>query len=92
MAQLRAITTSHLIGRVHYENLTFGEFAEEDDELETLGERYSTFVRWGEPSPALAIATATGKSVEDVHNRLKVARRRSYLPAAGQGIRAAVTD
>jgi hypothetical protein len=77
------------MGRFLYENSTYGEFEEEEDELECLGSRYSTFVKWGEASPALAIATATGKTVEEIHNRLKVARRRNYLPTAGQGVRGA---
>ena len=86
---MRALLTSHLMGRFLYEHSTYGEFEEEDDELECLGSRYSTFVKWGEASPALAIATATGKTVEEIHNRLKVARRRNYLPTAGQGVRGA---
>jgi len=87
---MRSLLTSHLMGRIHYEHVTYGEFEEEDDELERLGTRYSTFVRWGEASPALAIASATGKTVEEIHNRLKVARRRNYLPTAGQGVRGAL--
>ena len=86
---MRSLLTSHLMGRILYEHETYGEFEEEDDELERLGSRYSAFVQWGEASPALAIATATGKTVEEIHNRLKVARRRIYLPTAGQGVRGA---
>lgn len=90
MPAMRSLLTSHLMGRIHYEHATYGEFDEEDDELERLGTRYSTFVRWGEASPALAIATATSRTVEEIHNRLKVARRRNYLPTAGQGVRGAL--
>ena len=86
---LKNVLFSHLIGRFKYENELLKPIGDGDGEVELLSKRYTALVEWGDASPALSLSFASGKPVMDIHNQLKIARRRGYLRSTGQGSRGA---
>ena len=89
---LKSTLVAHLIGRFKYENEFLKPISDGDGEIELLSKRYAALVEWGDASPALSLSYSSGKPVMEIHNQLKIARRRGYLIAAGQGSRGALIE
>ena len=89
---LKSALIAHLIGRFKYENEFLKPISDGESGIELLSKRYTALVEWGDASPALSLSYSSGKPVMEIHNQLKIARRRGYLIAAGQGSRGALIE
>jgi hypothetical protein len=56
-----------------------------DEEIMSVVKLYKDFLSAGEPKPAVETAKELKVSTRNIHNVLKIARRRGFLPTLGQG-------
>ena len=82
--EIRAVVTQHILAYGLIEDTAEHS---PDQVVALTARRYRQLTNIGETSPAAAIAQATGTSVRTIHNRIRLARERGLLPAAGSGRR-----
>lgn len=81
---MKNVLSAHL-----YDRNMFGDqsWREIEDVIRATARVYLEYTSWGETSPAAAIAHLMGVKPLTIHNRLRLARERHYLPAPGAGSR-----
>lgn len=83
-SEIRSVVTQHILA---YRLIEDGSDLNADHVVALTARRYRQLVNIGETSPAAAIAEATETPVRTIHNRIRLARERGLLPAAGSGRR-----
>jgi len=81
---MKSVLSGHLEDRYKHGDQSWRQF---EDVVRTTARIYLEYTAWGETSPAVAIARIMGVKPLTIHNRLRLARERHFLPAPGAGSR-----
>ena len=81
---MKQVLSAHLEDRYKHGEQSWRQM---DDVVRATARIYLEYTSWGETSPAVAIARIMEVKPLTIHNRLRLARERHYLPAPGAGSR-----